>query len=552
MKKLFKKIIASCFALSLLIVPSVNAFALDPIAPQNYFHYGFENGYILGIPAGTTKSKLYSELKKQSIINEVEIKSSSGAALSNSTIVGTNCQVTIYTIENGTTSNTFRTVIYGDVNGDGAVNANDKVNLRAHLVGNLTLTGAYAKAANVNGSSSIDQLDLTELTNMIVSVNNAYFLLNTDFDRSESFSFPDSLFNYSGYSVLRESDQTKDHVLTKLKNSTIFASRGHGEIDRIALFNSMLWRSDILALPSNALSGNRLVYYGACLTGEGGSTASNLVNATYDRGAKTVIGFKTTVTSGPTNIWTQQFLKSVSNGCMIKDAVLQADYTVLHSVYTTYTENRQRTVRGLSSQMLPQPINIRFSKYTYAEYLAGNSTSNSQQNLIKSQNGNFEGFVNTLSADSEMAKKTLSKEAIGRIAQSEAAKHVDISKYNLYDFSFVEDTGVYCIIYNRVINETATDDIVFFMIEPDGKIVASGYKNNGAFDSFDFSKIKTENVLNKVCEKAKKDCGQVFTASKVSKNIHYSFLAVDDNNNFVMRTGVKINDEVKIFDIEVN
>ena len=90
------------------------------------------------------------------------------------------------------------------------------------------------------------------------------------------------------------------------------------------------------------------------------------------------------------------------------------------------------------------------------------------------------------------------------------------------------------------------------MVEPDGKIVASGYKNNGVFDSFDFSKIKTENVLNKVCEKTKEDCGQVFTASKVSKNIQYSFLAVDDNNNFVMRTGVKINDEVKIFDIEVN
>ena len=50
----------------------------------------------------------------------------------------------------GNLKKTYDIVIYGDINGDGAVNALDMIKLNRHILGKGTLTGAYLEAADAN------------------------------------------------------------------------------------------------------------------------------------------------------------------------------------------------------------------------------------------------------------------------------------------------------------------------------------------------------------------------------------------------------------------
>ena len=68
--------------------------------------------------------------------------------------------------------------------------------------------------------------------------------------------------------------------------------------------NGNLSVSDLNALPSNYLMYSDLIIYGACSTAEGGKyDTTNLVNATFAAGAKTVMGFETSVGAFSCNHW---------------------------------------------------------------------------------------------------------------------------------------------------------------------------------------------------------------------------------------------------------
>lgn len=86
----------------------------------------------------------------------------------------------------------------------------------------------------------------------------------------------------------------------------------------------------------------QLVYYGACKTGEGGASAENLVNATFDRGARTVIGFTVIVDCNSCNTWTKAFMTNISNGYTVTYAMKMADTAVSSSPGGT----NQRLVKG--------------------------------------------------------------------------------------------------------------------------------------------------------------------------------------------------------------
>lgn len=143
-------------------------------------------------------------------------------------------------------------------------------------------------------------------------------------------------------------DTTALETLNLLRVSRSFIIRSHGEKTAVACRLTNLTRANILALPSNALSHLQLVFYGACLTGEGGAAAENLVNATYDRGARTVIGFTTEVYCGATNRWTEVFMTYLSNGATIAEAIRQADT----SMGSDHGNTICRLVRG------PQDVTI--------------------------------------------------------------------------------------------------------------------------------------------------------------------------------------------------
>ena len=73
-------------------------------------------------------------------------------------------------------------------------------------------------------------------------------------------------------------------------------------------FNSIT----IDSLDDVSLDNVDLVIYGACLTGKDGNTATNLVTATHNRGARTVIGFKLSISASVCEEWYKKFFELFS------------------------------------------------------------------------------------------------------------------------------------------------------------------------------------------------------------------------------------------------
>lgn len=71
-------------------------------------------------------------------------------------------------IYDGTTQRKFSVIIYGDVNGDGALDVVDLLMVRKNILGQLTLSGTQAIAADVNRDGTIDVVDLLMLRKHIL------------------------------------------------------------------------------------------------------------------------------------------------------------------------------------------------------------------------------------------------------------------------------------------------------------------------------------------------------------------------------------------------
>lgn len=99
-------------------------------------------------------------------------------------------------------------------------------------------------------------------------------------------------------------------------NSDVFVYRGHGKFNRI-IFGDDTMNAPIMSISSfgsgemRLFSKSDLIIYCCCLCGEGGETGNNLVVATYNRGAKNVIGFKTKINCDEANNWLADFFTSL-------------------------------------------------------------------------------------------------------------------------------------------------------------------------------------------------------------------------------------------------
>ena len=174
-------------------------------------------------------------------------------------------------------------------------------------------------------------------------------------DHTSNITYAKEVFDSIGYdqiTVLGDG-MNSGECLSYLRSSKIFICRTHGAQTELYLGSEgMLTYSELNNLDNGALSYAELVYYGACLTGEGDKYADNLVNITYEKGAQTVIGFEKSVYCAEVNIWTDKFITSLGQGRSIGEACSDADEWVIQSWgYDFTTIGDDRLVQGNTSKV---------------------------------------------------------------------------------------------------------------------------------------------------------------------------------------------------------
>ena len=123
--------------------------------------------YISGIPTGTTGTTLLGNVRVEPTGYTTRVVNSSGAENKGTLRTGDKLQI----LSGNAVKKEYPVVIYGDVNGDGAIDLLDLTISKRHVLGITTLSDAFAEAANVNRSSDgINILDLTYMKRHILGI----------------------------------------------------------------------------------------------------------------------------------------------------------------------------------------------------------------------------------------------------------------------------------------------------------------------------------------------------------------------------------------------
>jgi hypothetical protein len=91
-----------------------------------------------------------------------------GSELANSAVVGTNISVVLY---NGTESATYKTMLHGDIDGDGYINVADLIVMRQFIIKSSSLSGLYLAASDVNTDGRTSISDLVALKKHILGMD---------------------------------------------------------------------------------------------------------------------------------------------------------------------------------------------------------------------------------------------------------------------------------------------------------------------------------------------------------------------------------------------
>lgn len=133
-----------------------------PAGPAFQTSYRISGTTISGVPLGTDAAALVSGLGLTA--GTATVYKSDGTTV-HTGVVGTG---NIVRITNGASTLTYTVVIYGDVTGDGVVNALDLLKVQKHIIGAGSLSGVYLEAANVKKNGTVSALDLLKIQKHII------------------------------------------------------------------------------------------------------------------------------------------------------------------------------------------------------------------------------------------------------------------------------------------------------------------------------------------------------------------------------------------------
>lgn len=113
------------------------------------------NSNIYGFKLGTSATTLSQNILKQNSNSIVKITDKNNKEKTSSLATGDKV-----TITSNKETKTYQIVIYGDVDGDGSINAKDLLIIRKYLLNEKSISGVYLEAAKLNRGTNVSAKDL--------------------------------------------------------------------------------------------------------------------------------------------------------------------------------------------------------------------------------------------------------------------------------------------------------------------------------------------------------------------------------------------------------
>ena len=123
------------------------------------------SNYLMGFSVGSNINQITNKIGSSAVVT---IKDASGKVVT-SEIIKTGYSVTIKTKDE---EKTLKTVVYGDVNGDGKITAVDYVAIKNYIMKRTSLDNAHKEAADVDKNTSITAVDYVRVKNNIMGSYN--------------------------------------------------------------------------------------------------------------------------------------------------------------------------------------------------------------------------------------------------------------------------------------------------------------------------------------------------------------------------------------------
>lgn len=195
-----------------IMCSSNNIYAYTKMNKYGVFSNIIEKQNVLAISFDNDETEKELKVKQiPSLVNNVSsYKDKNGKNISESSTIGTGSRVQLK-------DNTeYVVLLYGDVTGDGKINSNDIYPIIQHILKNQTLTGVYAKAANLNNKN--DENDQNINSSDIYQI--IKFMLG-DLKSDLVYNFPSKANEKLNLNVTYDKKEwTKDSVVVTISSST--------------------------------------------------------------------------------------------------------------------------------------------------------------------------------------------------------------------------------------------------------------------------------------------------------------------------------------------
>ena len=195
-----------------IMCSSNNIYAYTKMNKYGVFSNIIEKQNVLAISFDNDETEKELKVKQiPSLVNNVSsYKDKNGKNISESSTIGTGSRVQLK-------DNTeYVVLLYGDVTGDGKINSNDIYPIIQHILKNQTLTGVYAKAANLNNKNDENDQNInsTDIYQIIK------FMLG-DLKSDLVYNFPSKANEKLNLNVTYDKKEwTKDSVVVTISSST--------------------------------------------------------------------------------------------------------------------------------------------------------------------------------------------------------------------------------------------------------------------------------------------------------------------------------------------